>query len=93
MSEVLADPEAAGRGFDSPPGRMSLEQSIDMMFTGDLLVHTWDLARATGLEVTLDAHQVHGMFAGMEANDEMLRSSGHYGTRVAVADDAEDTCG
>jgi uncharacterized protein (TIGR03086 family) len=90
VSRALADPEVATREFDSPPGRMSLEQAIDMMFTGDLLVHTWDLARATGLDETLDAHHVHRMFAGMEPYDEMLRTSGHYGPRVAVADDADE---
>ena len=90
VSRALADPEVATRAFDSPLGRMSLEQAIDMMFTGDLLVHTWDLARATGLDETLDAHHVHRMFAGMEPYDEMLRTSGHYGPRVAVADDADE---
>ena len=49
-----------------------------MFCTGDILVHTWDLARATGLDETLDADEVHRMFVGMEPMDEMLRASGHY---------------
>lgn len=87
---VLADPELSAREFDGPPGRMSIEQAIDMFVTGDVLVHTWDLARATGLDETLDPLEVHRMFQGMEPYDEMLRSSGHYGPRITVPDDADE---
>jgi uncharacterized protein (TIGR03086 family) len=87
---VLVDPDVATREFDGPPGRMSIEQSIDMIVTGDILVHTWDLARATGLDERLDPVEVHRMFEGIEPYDEMLRSSGHYGPRIAVPDDADE---
>jgi uncharacterized protein (TIGR03086 family) len=51
----LDDPAVAGRAFDvGPPGRMTVEQAIDMLVVGDVLVHTWDLARATGLDEHLD---------------------------------------
>ena len=30
------------------------------------------------------------MYEGMEPMDEMLRSSGHYGPRVEVPDDADE---
>ena len=70
-------------------GRMSIEAAIDMIVTGDVLLHTWDLARATGLDETLDPVEVARMFEGMEPMDEVLRGSGHYGPRVVVADDAD----
>ncbi len=91
LGGVLADPAIAQRQFDGPPGRMSVEQSIDMIVTGDLLIHTWDLARATGLDETLDATEAQRMLDGAEPFDEMLRSSGHYGPRVIVGDDADIT--
>jgi hypothetical protein len=69
---------------------MSIEQSIDMIVTGDILVHTWDLGRAIGLDERLDPVEVHRMFEGIEPYDEMLRSSGHYGPRIAVPDDADE---
>jgi hypothetical protein len=56
----------------------------------DILIHTWDLARATGLDETLDAAEVHHLFVGMEPMDAVLRESGHYGTRVAVPPDADE---
>ncbi len=60
------------------------------MGVGDVVIHTWDLARATGLDETLDQAIVSEMLAGMQPLDEMLRQSGHYGPKVEVADDADD---
>jgi uncharacterized protein (TIGR03086 family) len=91
LGAALADPAVAQREFDGPPGRMSVEQSIDMIVTGDLLIHTWDLARAAGLDETLDAAEAQRALEGSEPFDEMLRSSGHYGPRVIVSDDADIT--
>jgi uncharacterized protein (TIGR03086 family) len=56
---------------------------------GDVLLHTWDLARATGQDETLDPDEVAMMYEGMLPMDEHLRASGHYGPRVAVPDDAD----
>jgi uncharacterized protein (TIGR03086 family) len=91
---ALDDPSVAERVEDcGPPGRLSLEAAVDMTCTPDVLIHTWDLARATGLDERLDAGEVQRQLAGIEGLppevDEAMRSSGHYGPRVAVADDAD----
>ena len=52
-------------------------------------MHRWDLARATGLDERLDPAICAEMFAGMEPLDDLLRSSGQYGPRVVVPDDAD----
>ena len=44
-------------------------------------MHTWDLARATGQDETLDAEFSATLLAGMEPMDEILRASGQYGAR------------
>ena len=90
IQQTLEDSETAGREFDSPAGRMTVEQAVAQFVTGDVLVHTWDLARATGLDETLDAEEVHRMVDGMEPYDEAMRASGHYGPRVQVPDDADE---
>ena len=54
------------------------------------MVHTWDLARATGLDETLDAAEVRRLVEGMEPHEEAMRTSGHYGPRVEVPDDADE---
>ena len=91
LQTVLDEPGVADRPFSHPQaGTHPLDQAIGMFILGDVLVHTWDLARATGLDETLDADEVHGMYTGMLPLDEMLRSSGHYGPRVDVPDDADE---
>lgn len=90
IQSALDDPAVAGRTRDTPMGRWTFEQTIDTICTGDVLVHTWDLARATGLDETLDPAGVHRFVESMEPADEAMRQSGHYGPRVAVPDDADE---
>jgi uncharacterized protein (TIGR03086 family) len=90
IQAALDDPEVAGRVAETPMGPMSFEQAVDMICTDDVFLHTWDLARATGLDERLDPAEVHRMFVGMEPMDEILRQSGHYGPRVPVPDDADE---
>jgi hypothetical protein len=52
-------------------------------------MHSWDLARASQQAITLDADYSAALLAGMEGVEEMLQSSGHYGQRVHVPDDAD----
>ena len=87
---ALDDPAVAALEFDSQAGHLSVEQAIDMLCTPDVLIHTWDLARATGLDEKLDPDEVHRQYAGMLPWDEALRSSGHYGPKVPVPDSADE---
>lgn len=90
LQALLDDPGLASREFDAgPPGTMTVESAIDHLMVGDIVIHTWDLARATGLDETMDPDLVPQMLAGMEPMDEMLRQSGHYGPRVEVPADAD----
>ncbi len=92
ITAALRDPALAATEFDAgPPGRLRLDTAIDLLVVGDVLVHTWDLAVATGQRVELDAEVVHDMYVGLQPMDELLRSSGHYGPKVAVDDDADET--
>jgi hypothetical protein len=47
-------------------GVSSLEDTVDRICTPDVLVHTWDLARATGLDESLDPDEVHRFVESME---------------------------
>lgn len=90
VQALLDDPAVAGASHDLPHiGVMSLDQAIDMIYTPDVFLHRWDLARATGQDETLDPAKCAEMYAGMLPMDEMLRQSGQYGPRVIVADDAD----
>jgi uncharacterized protein (TIGR03086 family) len=88
---ALDDPAVAAREFDSRAGHFTVADAVDTFCTGDVLVHTWDLARATGLDETLEPDEVHRQLVAMEAfDDAVLRNSGHYGPRVEVPADADE---
>jgi uncharacterized protein (TIGR03086 family) len=90
VQALLDDADTAAREQEFPHiGRMSLGQAIDMIYTGDVFLHRWDLARATGQDETLDPDKCAAMFEGMLPMDEALRQSGHYGPRVHVPEDAD----
>ncbi len=90
IQTALDTPDVAAKEFDAgPPGTMTVANAIDMLFTGDILIHTWDLARAAGLAETLDPILPAAMYEGMQHIDELLRSSGHYGPKIAVPEDAD----
>jgi uncharacterized protein (TIGR03086 family) len=90
IQHVLDDPDVGSRAFAHPQaGSHPLDQAIGMFIMGDVLIHTWDLARATGQDETLDAAEVAGMYEGMLPIDAMLRTSGHYGPRVDVPNTAD----
>lgn len=88
---LLADPATADASIVHPrAGAHRFEDAIDQFVLGDVLVHTWDLARAGGLDERLDPELVHDMLVGIEPMDEILRSSGQYGPRVEVPADADE---
>jgi uncharacterized protein (TIGR03086 family) len=90
VQAVLDDPASADRVLTNPHiGEVPLPAAISQFFTGDVFMHTWDLARATGQDETLDPERCARMFEGLQPYDEVLRSSGQYGPRVDVPADAD----
>lgn len=87
---LLDDPSSSDRALSNPHiGEVPLPQAIDRFFTGDVFMHTWDLARATGQDDTLDPDFCAKLYTGMLPLDEVLRASGQFGPRVEVSDDAD----
>jgi len=90
VQAVLDDPGSADREFsDEHTGTMPLPEAVDRFYTSDVFMHTWDLARATGQDETLDSGLCAALLAGMEPIEDLMRSSGQYGARVAVPADAD----
>lgn len=91
VQALLDRPEAGTETFDSKMfgGEMPLGVAAERFVTGDVLVHTWDLAKATGQDTSIDVDLAARMYDGMLPMDDMLRQSGHFGPRVEVADDAD----
>jgi uncharacterized protein (TIGR03086 family) len=89
VQELLDDRDARTRMTATRAGEMTLEQLVATTGLMDVLVHTWDLARATGQDERLDQAEVEAFLAGVEPMDESLGLSGHYGPRLPVAPDAD----
>ena len=87
--QELLDGPAAETEIDDPfLGGGSLGGLVDRIYTTDVFMHTWDLARATGQDDTLDAETCAGLLAGMGEMEGPMRASGQFGPRVPVPDDA-----
>ncbi|MEV6490275.1 TIGR03086 family metal-binding protein [Actinoplanes sp. NPDC051633] len=90
VQALLDDPATAGLVLSNRHiGDVPLDRAIDQFYTADVFMHTWDLARATGQDDRLDAGFCAELLAGMESIEEVMRSSGQYGPRVPVKDDAD----
>ena len=74
IQALLDDPATADRVLTNPHiGEVPLDEAVDRFYTADVFMHTWDLARATGQDDTLDPDTCAVMLAGMEPMDEVLR--------------------
>lgn len=91
IQEILDDPNRGNLEYDGYFGRTSLAATIDKFFTFDLVVHGWDLARATGLDETIadvDLDFVESVSAGM---GESIRMDGVCGPAIEVSEGADRT--
>ncbi len=89
LQAVLDDPASAERTMQfGPAGEHTVPDAVDRFVTPDVLVHTWDVARATAQDEVLDPEVSGATLAGFQAMGAMLVQSGHFGAAVPVADDA-----
>ncbi|WP_238695252.1 TIGR03086 family metal-binding protein [Ornithinimicrobium flavum] len=89
VQALLEDPDLAHRTYrhdrvpDAPLGEV-----VDRFYTTDVFLHTWDLARASGQDDTLDPPTVAQLYDGLRAAEEVIRASGQFGKAQPVPDDA-----
>jgi uncharacterized protein (TIGR03086 family) len=88
IEAVLDDPALADRECDTPNGRMTVEQQIGEVVSDDLVLHGWDLARATGQDDTMDPDDVERLWSITTAIPPELmqkyRTPGAFGPGVEV---------
>ena len=58
MQADLSDPAKAEQEYDGRLGRSTFGKSVDGFICFDLVVHGWDLSRATGQDETIDPADV-----------------------------------
>ncbi len=69
VQALLDDPATADRTLANPHiGEIPLDRAIDQFYTADVFMHTWDLARATGQDESLDPEKCAQLLAGYGAD-------------------------
>ena len=89
IAGALADPAALeGTIEGGPMNGMAKHQAMGLATT-DVLLHSWDLGQAIGVDVTLPAEAVEAVRMGMaQIPEAMLRQPNMFGPEVEVGDDA-----
>jgi uncharacterized protein (TIGR03086 family) len=73
-----------------PMGPMTMAQMLGRFISTDILVHTFDLARATGGDETLDAQAVSMAYSGLKPMGDAIRKSGAFGAATPCPDSASE---
>jgi len=82
IDEITGDPGASAKEIDGPTGKMPAGEVIGRFVTMDLLVHTWDLARAVGADERLDADAVLVAYEALKPMDAMIRQPNVFGPKL-----------
>jgi uncharacterized protein (TIGR03086 family) len=90
MQRFLDDPEIAARTFQGVGGTTTLEDAVGRFLCFDLVVHGWDLARATGLDDTIDPAEFPRVWQSVEAFGDMIRSEGAFGPAIDVPAEVDE---
>ena len=83
------DAAALARLVPGPWGQMPLGELLER-YAMEFLVHTWDLAQATGQVAVLDPGLVRDALGPARQFAPLARSSGLIGPECAVPEDADD---
>jgi len=88
VRSALAD-DRAQTPVESFGSTEPFEQLVGSLLCADTVIHTWDLARATGQDDRLDPESVASAMAFLEPNDAMLRRPGGFGPKVDPPEGAD----
>jgi uncharacterized protein (TIGR03086 family) len=87
---ALRQPGALDRTMPGAGGRVVPVEMALIPRLSDVLVHTWDLARATGGDERLNPEIAAIVLERLKPNDEILRSSGTFGPKLEAPPDADE---
>ena len=85
LFEIVIDIPAIG---NNPVSQLDARALVPRL-TQDVLIHTWDLARAVGADDKLDPAWCAMVFDRLPADPNALSASGMFAAPVAVADDVD----
>ena len=85
--EAVKAPGAAELVIETPIMAMTPDQLLMQVFA-DLMIHKWDLAKATGQDTAMDAGLAEICYNLMDSQIEGGRQMGMFGPAVVVREDA-----
>jgi uncharacterized protein (TIGR03086 family) len=86
--EALSKPDVLAQTVTLPFGSMPAEQGLGIPL-GDMLIHTWDLARAIGANDRLSAEACAAVLSNLEPLDALIRSPQIFGPKLEPAPGAD----
>jgi len=89
MQAALDDPATAETEFDGFFGHTSFEKAVDRFVLFDLLVHGWDLAKATGQDTSIGDEDLERLEQGAAQFGDAARAPGVFGPELDVPADAD----
>ena len=89
IQSALDDQVRAAMTFTGFFGESTFEGAVDRFLNWDLVVHTWDLARATGADEHIDAADAQRVIDGVSGFGDAIRSPQVCGPEVSVSTDAD----
>ncbi|MGH3795907.1 MAG: TIGR03086 family metal-binding protein [Pseudonocardiaceae bacterium] len=90
LLEALTDPARATRVVGGMFGEQPFESLVGHLLCADTLIHTWDLARATGQDEGLDSDAVAKAMEFLTPFDDAIRRPGGFAPQIEPTPDADD---
>jgi uncharacterized protein (TIGR03086 family) len=90
MEALLDDADRAGREYDGLGGKTTIAKTVDTFIGFDLVIHGWDIARATGIDETIPPIDIAEASEFASSLGDNLHTEGVCGPEVPVPDDASD---
>lgn len=84
IEAILDDRELATRRTESPAGTMAGADMVDQVASADLVIHRWDLARATGQDDAIDPEELERMWPAFQQIPDVMRVPGAFGPGITV---------
>jgi uncharacterized protein (TIGR03086 family) len=88
MQADLDDPDHADAEFDGSSGRTTFAKAVDRFICLDLVIHRWDLSRATGQEATIDPSEMERIWQDIDSFADKMRVPGAFGEAIEPPPDA-----
>ena len=90
IADAVGDEARAATVVSGIFGEQPFESLVGRLLCSDTLIHTWDLARATGQDERLDPQAMAKSMEFLAPIDEAIRRPGGFAAKIAPAADADD---